>query len=255
LGSLAHSIKPEESPAAAELLGMIKDVSARGFVGTLRSGDTGVGMTLETLLGIPANSKKGPDYKGIEIKAKRLRKSKSSRVTLFSQVPNWKLSPITNAWNLLSRYGYERDGKLRLNHEMSANNLNSIGFTLEVDYSRDWLKQNHVDSETRSSRHVTTWEMQKLRERLAEKHPQTFWVGAKCRGKKEDEEFHYVHVEHTRSPRIRNFDALLEAGVISVDYLMSQKSSGKVRDHGYLFKINPTDFPALFPPAMKYDLQ
>ncbi|RYF09311.1 MAG: MvaI/BcnI restriction endonuclease family protein, partial [Oxalobacteraceae bacterium] len=83
------------------------------------------------------------------------------------------------------------------------------------------------------------------------KHPQTFWVGAKVRGKHEAEEFHYVQIQHTRKPKVRNFDALLEGGQISVDYLMSQKTPGRstVRDHGYLFKINPRDFDALFPPA------
>jgi hypothetical protein len=232
-----------------ELLDMIREVSARGFVRTLRPGDTGIGMTLETLLGIEANTRKAPDYKGIELKAKRLRKGKANRVTLFSQVPDWKLSPIGSAWNLLSTYGYERDGKLRLNHEMNATAPNSIGFILEVDATRDWLKQNHQDPDTAVTRHVTTWEMENLRSRLKEKHPQTFWVGARCRGKGTTEEFHYVQVEHTRQPKVRNFDALIEWGVISVDYLMSQKGQQRVRDHGYLFKMHAADFPALFPPS------
>ena len=194
---------------------MIREVSARGFVRTLRPGDTGIGMTLETLLGIEANRRKAPDYKGIELKAKRLPSGKPNRVTLFSQVPNWKLSPIGSAWNLLSTYGYERDGKLRLNHEMNATAPNSIGLILEVDAARDWLKQNHRDPDTAVTRHVTTWEMENLRSRLKEKHPQTFWVGARCRGKGTAEEFHYVQVEHTRQPKVRNFDALIEGGASS----------------------------------------
>lgn len=249
LGAIAAAQRPTRDPVVEELLDMIREVSARGFVRTLRPGDTGIGMTLETLLGIEANTRKAPDYKGIELKAKRLRKGKANRVTLFSQVPDWKLSPIGSAWNLLSTYGYERDGKLRLNHEMNATAPNSIGFILEVDAARDWLKQNHQDPDTALTRHVTTWEMENLRSRLKEKHPQTFWVGARCRGKGTTEEFHYVQVEHTRQPKVRNFDALIEGGVISVDYLMSQKGQQRVRDHGYLFKMHAADFPALFPPS------
>ena len=249
LGAIAASQRPTRDPVVEELLDMIRDVSSRGFVRTLRPGDTGVGMTLETLLGINANTRKAPDYKGIELKAKRLRKGKANRVTLFSQAPDWKLSPIGSAWNLLSTYGYERDGKLRLNHEMNATAPNSIGFFLEVDAAHDWLKQNYQDPDTAATRHVTTWEMEKLRNRLKEKHPQTFWVSARCRGKGASEEFHYVQVEHTRQPKVRNFDALLEGGVISVDYLMSQKGHQRVRDHGYLFKMHSADFPALFPPS------
>lgn len=251
LGALAASSRPTTSPIVTELLEMIRSVSARGFVKTLRSGATGVGMTLETMLGIAANSSMAPDYKGIELKAKRLTKGKPTRVTLFSQVPDWQKSPIGSAWNLLSTYGYERDGKLRLNHEMSATAPNSIGFFLEVDAARDWLKQCHVSAGS-ETRHVTTWEMDKLRTRLREKHPQTFWVGAKTRGKGVDEEFHYLQVEHTRQPKVRNFDALIEAGVISVDYLMSQKGPQRVRDHGYLFKMHAADFPALFPPSERH---
>ena len=88
-----------------------------------------------------------------------------------------------------------------------------------------------------------------MRTRLQQKHPQTLWVGAKARGRKETEQFHYVRVEHTKLPNVRNFDALIEGGIISVDYLMSQKGPNRVRDHGYLFKISPSDFSALFPPS------
>lgn len=251
LGSIAAQLRKAIDPAVVELLDMIQEISRRGFIPTLRPGDTGIGMTLETHLGIAANASKAPDYKGIEIKAKRLRGKKPNRVTLFSQVPNWSLSPINSAWNLLSTYGYQRSGKLRLNHEINATAPNSLGFQLEVDAGKDWLKQNHVDVIKDVKRHVVTWEMEHLRKRLAEKHPQTFWVGAQCRGRGAGEEFHYIQVEHTRAPKVRNFDALLEGGLISVDYLMSQKEPTKqtVRDHGYLFKIHPSDFDALFPPA------
>jgi hypothetical protein len=249
LGAIAARRKPTVDPIVAELLDMIQGISRRGFIPTLRAGDTGIGMTLETLLGIAANTSRTPDYKGIEIKAKRLGRRGETRTTLFSQAPDWRLSPIGSAWNLLFRFGYERAGKLRLNHELDAKEPNSIGFLLEVDTGRDWLKQIHRDPVLETTSHLVTWQLEKLRSRLAEKHPQTFWVGANCRGGRDAEEFHYIQVQHTRAPRVRNFDALLEAGLVSVDYLMSQRSPGRqaVRDHGYLFKMHPRDFDALFP--------
>ena len=243
---------PSMDPSVVELLDMIREISRKGFVPTLRPGDTGIGMTLETMLGIKANANKAPDYKGIEIKAKRLGKTSANRITLFSQVPNWSLSPIGSAWNLLNTYGYVRNGKLRLNHEINAKAPNSLGFFLEVDAAKDWLKQKHLETGTTDlmkGKHVTTWEMETLRLRLSEKHRQTFWVGAKVQGRGADEHFHYIQVEHTRQPKVRNFDALLEGGLISIDYLMSQKGPKSVRDHGYLFKMHPRDFDALFPPS------
>ena len=56
-----------------ELLTKLKDISSKGFIKSLRNGDTGVGFTLESLLGISANSSKNPDYKGIELKSSRKR--------------------------------------------------------------------------------------------------------------------------------------------------------------------------------------
>ena len=249
IGQLLARRRPGLDPAVVELLDMIREISRRGFVPTLRAGDTGIGMTLETMLGIKANANKAPDYKGIEIKAKRLSARASNRVTLFSQVPNWGLCPIGSAWNLLSTYGYHRNGKLRLNHEIDAKGPNSLGFYLAVDAAKDWLKQEHKEPGAKNGKHVATWELATLRTRLSEKHPQTFWVGAKVRGGRDAEEFHYVQVQHTRQPKVRNFDALLEGGLVSVDYLMSQKGPTSVRDHGYLFKMHPRDFDALFPPA------
>ena len=76
-------------PEAAELASKLTEICSRGFVQTLRAGDTGVGYTLETLLGIAANSSKSPDYKGIEIKSGRSRSVARGRTTIISLVPNW----------------------------------------------------------------------------------------------------------------------------------------------------------------------
>jgi hypothetical protein len=255
LGQLAMSARPAEDPVVPELLGLMKDICRKGYVRTIRRGDTGIGMTLEWLLGIAENSERTPDFKGIELKAKRIRSpGRASQATLFSQVPNWALSPIGSAWNLLHQYGYVRDGVLRLAHEITARGPNSLGFFLEVEAAQDWLRQNHREPVTGKDTRLIVWEMVKLRQRLMEKHPQTFWVNAHSRGVGADEEFHYVKVEHTRAPSARNFETLLEAGLVSVHYLMKERTTGHVRDHGYLFKIDPRNFGSLFPPSNIYDL-
>lgn len=237
------------SDAAEELLELLRAISARGFIRTLRPGDTGVGMTLETLLGIAANSKQAPDYKGIELKAKRSKLGrKDNRSTLFSKAPNWKLSPVGSAVGLLERRGYvDGDGRLALYHTLRGDKVNSLGLALEIDAERDWLKQVHVDPATSKAQHDVTWEMPLLKRDLAAKHKETFWVQARCRGKAEEEEFHYVAVQHTSGPMTGNLPALLEAGVVTVDYALHLKG-GRARDHGYLFKIHPENLGALFPP-------
>lgn len=253
LGSIAQAARPGLSAEAGELLDLLREIGARGWIPTMRSGDTGIGMTLETLLGIEANSSKLPDFKGIEIKAKRAGRKRKNRVNLFSQVPNWKLSPLGSNKALLDAHGYEVDGRRQLYCTISGKMANPNGFVLSIDGEKDWLRQNHVVAE-RTTR-MAVWELAKLRDRLTSKHRQTFWVSAETRGKGASEEFHYVQVEHTRAPRVRNFEALVEAGVITLDYTLYQREKGgSVGDHGYLFKVNPKDFNALFPPSEYHGL-
>ena len=254
LGRLAGSAESVSSGPAEELLSKLKEVSGKGFIKTLRPGPTGVGMTLETELGIAANSSRAPDFRGIELKAGRVGKRSKTRTTLFSKVPAWKLSPVGSAMGLLEKRGRVIDERLQLYHELNGVSPNSYGLLLQIDTAPDWLKQVHVESVTGQVTHDTTWEMPKLRKALADKHRETFWVEAETVGSGENEAFHYVLAKHTVGPRIRNFDALLECGIITLDYTMHQKSSGGVRDHGYLFKIHPDNISALFPPPRLYAL-
>lgn len=46
-------------------------IKKMGYVKSLRKGPTGIGYTLETLLGIAENNISSPDLKEIELKAKR----------------------------------------------------------------------------------------------------------------------------------------------------------------------------------------
>jgi hypothetical protein len=255
LGKIADQSKPRDT-VSMELLDKLKEISLLGYIPTDVPGDTGIGITLQNLLGIDPDSSKKPDYKGIELKSKRLGKSET-RFTLFSNVPNWELSPILSAWNLLMKYGYEgKGGKWRLSHQMDAIKPNSLGLILELDWENDLLKQNHFDIETAISTHMVTWDMKTLRSRLQEKHNETFWIYANKRGQGPNEEFHYILARHTRSPILSNFDKLLESGLISHDYTLSIKneSTKTVRDHGYLFKIMSDNISALIPQIGEYDL-
>lgn len=241
----------EAVPVVDELLSRLRKVGSRGFIRTGRAGDTGVGMTLETELGIAANSNRAPDYKGIELKSARHRLgSGTNRSTLFSKVPNWHLSPVRSAVGLLDRRGYvDKDtGRLQLYHTVHGNRVNSLGLMLDIDGGNDWLRQLYVSPEGQSKEHDVTWVLNDLRNDLSAKHRETFWIKAACRGTGSDEEFHYVEARHTRAPMVRNFAALVEAGIITVDYLLHKKEKG-VRDHGYLFKIHPSNMDALFPPS------
>jgi hypothetical protein len=243
--------------AAGELIKKLLVISSMGFVQSLRLGDTGVGMTLETLLGIQANSNRAPDYMGIEIKATRvsgLKKKSKSKVTLFSQVPDWKNSVCKSGTDLLTQYGYinKNTGRLRLTVS-NSNQPNAQGLFLQVDDENKLLESlRRKDNRTES---VVVWPMDNLKTQLEAKHRNTFWVKAMHKKTADGlEAFHYVEVEQTKSPLVGNLAPLLEIGAITMDYTLSQKASGASKDHGYLFKIRPENFDLLFPPSIIHSL-
>ncbi len=94
----------------------IEDFSARfreikemGFVPSKRKGPTGIGYTLETLLGIGENNDTSPDIEGAELKAHRA--NSSNLITLFTfNNKAWKMPPL----EAVKRFGSldrEMDGK------------------------------------------------------------------------------------------------------------------------------------------------
>jgi hypothetical protein len=66
----------------------IQEIKKRGFEPTHRKGPTGIGKTLEDLLGITENNIAGPDFSIYELKTGR--KDSSSMLTLFTKAPEPK---------------------------------------------------------------------------------------------------------------------------------------------------------------------
>ena len=107
-------LSQEKQSIAHELYNKIKDIHNKGFIPTVVSGDTGVGMTLEHELGIPPNSQAKPDYKGIELKATRETYTDTRNVQLFNKHPDWENSPCKSTTDVLNNYGYYREEKNRV---------------------------------------------------------------------------------------------------------------------------------------------
>jgi hypothetical protein len=193
---------------AETLIDKLKAISHLGYVESKRRGDTGVGMTLETLLGIKANSSRTPDFYGIEIKASR-KGSVANRVNLFSQVPNWKLSNCKSGKEVLERCGYVEPIKNRLQlYCTNSISPNAQGLFLKIDDKRNLVESKRAKASSTES--IVVWDLDNLLKQLLAKHKSTFWVKAMCR-KDEDgkEHFHYVEVEMTESPFAANFSTLI----------------------------------------------
>lgn len=238
---------------AVELLGLIRDLSNiwhRGIPGARR--DTEVGRLLEELLGIHTNSSRQPDYKGIEIKAGR--KGGKNRQTLFAKVPTWSISHLKSSAAILDEFGYERATdkySRQLRCTVSSRGPNSQGLFLALNGDQSQLLEN---SHRLDMPKVVAWQVQDLKQALATKHPETFWVTAASRRADECEEFRYEHVLHTRKPMVNALPALLESGVVTLDHLITRDLKGKVSEQGPLFKMWRKDMDLLFPPGELYSL-
>lgn len=232
-----------------ELLDKLRDISARGFLRTLRPGDTGVGHLLETELGIKANSSKSPDYKGVEIKSTRGTATRSQ--TLFAKVPDWDISQLKSSRQMLQEFGYDRGDDFKLYCTVSSKVSNSQGLRLQVDEKGGLL---HETSNHPAVPRPVTWRLDGLRDALAEKHADTFWVKAESRTDANGESIHFQSVMQTTKPILQQLAPMLAAGTISVDHLIFRKGQ-KVSERGPLFKLNKKHFSDLFPPPIHHDLR
>lgn len=235
--------------AVTELQTYIQDIYKTGWIQTQKPGDTGVGYTFESLIGIEANSSKEPDYKGIEIKCSR---GKSSTLqTLFSKTPNYadlenkrKDLVINNGYwdSIRSRYA--------LYITIKASEINSKGWQLVLD---DKSERIYVCQDGKA---VVYYEYNILKNSLASKHKQTIFIKAssKNRNTKNDynELFLYDSAYYCEESSFINFISLIEEGKISLDFAIHHNpETGKTRDHGFLWRIGKDYIPLLFKKQIK----
>jgi MvaI/BcnI restriction endonuclease family len=246
----------EINAVATELLDKLESICAMGFVKTIRAGDTGVGATLEDLLGISANSSRAPDYKGIELKSGRVNSHNRGRTTIFSKTPDWSESSLKSSMDILNKHGRYNDKKKRkqLFHTISAIAVNSYGLQLSVDNDKDSLFQVFIKEKEGLIENDLVWPIESLRNSLVKKHHETFWVTAENKGAGIEEQFHYTKAQYTSGPRPEIIPMLLETGIVTVDYTIREKPNGKAKDQGYLFKLAVKDLSLLFKPPIKFEL-
>lgn len=256
LKDLITQIATIKNCASEELLCLIKDRMS-DWTPAERVADTGIGRTVESLLGITMNPSKEPDYKGIELKSHR--KSSKVRNTLFTQTPDWEISRLKSGRAIVDEYGYITDGysQKSLHITLSAHkpNKQSLGLLvvpqkgiLEAD---KFSKQPLDDGSFKKINDVAAWRLHKLHERLLTKHRETFWIDAETKKENGQEFFKCTEILHTKNPIPSQFDALLEQGLITVDFLLCRSSGGDT----YSFKIKSSARELLFPKNEIYNLR
>lgn len=244
---ILKAINQEGNTISEELLGRFRAVKDQWFESEVVA-DTGIGRTIETFLGIKMNSDKTPDYKGIELKSHREKRSSKKHV-LFTQTPDWDISKMKSGREIVEKYGYfNEDGFKTYQNTVQCSVPNSQMLFLNVNHVNELLE---LQKESKKVEDVAVWRLIKLHQRLQVKHRETFWIEVENEMNDGKEYFRYKQIEHTKNPNIGQFDVLLEQNFITVDLLLCRPSG-----HGdtYSFKIKKKGMPLLFPESVVYKI-
>ena len=178
----------------------LSDINRKGYVVSLRKGNTGIGYTLETLLGVAENNLRSPDLENIELRnpslgvaAENLRYSDSGNIELKSRRINstslltmftfnysiWKIEQE----ELIQQYGYYKDGRWAL-YTTVKNKPNNRGFFIKVE--QDYVRLYHEDGLC-----AIEWQLEGLIDDLKNKFSNVLLVEAESRKSGGQEEFWY----------------------------------------------------------------
>jgi hypothetical protein len=220
-----------------------------------KSDDKDVGETLEKALGIDPNVDQRPDFLG-KIEIKSLREKSKTRGTLFSQVPNWKISPYKSSKEIMLKFGYRsstHEGAIGL-YVTVFNKPNQQGLFLSLRENECLIAQMHCLNRQKKVSDVCFWEYDNLKKRLFEKHPMTLWVEADEKKIHNEVHFRYQTAVLTQRPIFTQFTYLVGQGIITYDWRGHVHPDGtKYRDHGHCWRIKSDHKERLFGSSEKFD--
>ena len=230
-----------------EFIEAFTEIKQMGWIRTHRSGNTGIGKTLEDLLDIQENNYQEPDFGEYELKASR--SNSNSMLTLFTK------SPLPKGANTRLRlmYGYASsayDNNEKVLHAtLNARNFTNIantGNALKVDY----IVQSPSDLiliESQQGNCDAYWKVSDLKQNFLSKYPNKLvYVKADSRGSGANEEFYYHSAYICDGFSYDGLMELLKAGKVFVDLRIGQYPDGRTHDHGTGFRIRECDQDALF---------
>ena len=208
----------------------LQQIKKVGFVKTHRSGDTGIGKTLEDLLGIKENNIPLPDI-GEVAELKSCRKSAKSMMTLFT------LEPLPKGGDrdrlLLDNFGYSKRDNQRskeLHSTLSCKRFNNQNLKLSVEKDKIRVKG-------KGKRINIFWDTESVRNKFDKKLPALVYVLADTKIIKDIEYFHFNEAYLLEDFEFELFKKRVRADDIVVDFRMYYRPNGSVRNHGTGFRI------------------
>jgi hypothetical protein len=242
----------------------MEELKEKGFIKTHRSGTTGIGKTLEDLLGIQENNVQGPDFATYELKSAR--KNAASMVTLFTKTPQ----PKGVIGTLLKTYGYPPRNKPSeaedevikqptlpkfmglsetkhppisderiLHSTVDALKPNSMGFMIDLEEKVIHVKNKKNIECFYTELYVQEAFQKKYSDRL-------IVVEAEHKDSKEEEKFWFNTVKLYAGFEFNRFYKLIADGIIKLDLRIGQYPDGRPHDHGTGFRAYPRHLEECF---------
>ena len=222
-----------------ELVRKLKVIKAKGFIKTHRAHDTGIGKTLEDLLGVKENNLRLPDVGDVELKAKRL--DSMSMLTLVTKSPE----PRGVNKILFESYKYlDEENCYSLHCTVCGSKFNPQGFKLYITGGKLILENtNNIEA---------YWPISIFDSVISSKSGKILLVFAKTKGERKtsSELFHYVEAYLLSGLSMKKFQNAIRSDKLKVDIRIgayrSGESKGKYHDHGTGLRIDKRNLLELF---------
>ncbi len=220
------------------------EIKNLGYVKSINEDNSGIGLTLEKLLGKKIDNFPLPDYKNtFEIKAK-LAYSKTP-IHLF------KLTPDGNSFletkRILEKYGYYQMTSKKykvFNGQINSKKYNKIGyyyFSINVNYKNERVEVIVKDKNQKVIDSSTYWPFDKLENALIRKLKYLIIVYVWSTSKNKETYYKYYRYNIFKLSNFINFIHLIDIGIVSItfsiDYYKNSARYGQVHDHGTSFDI------------------
>lgn len=210
------------------------DIRNRGFIKTHRSGDTGVGHTLEQELGLEENCISGPDLEGYELKAAR--RGAGGKQSLLTCEGDWVLDQMS----YMKKYGKMHKNGVEISGNSTVTpDKNNRDLFIKVDE-----KKVAVCSSTET---IVDWTWEYIEGKFENKFLRMIKVVADTKGSGDDEHYHY---KEANVYRLKSKDAFRQAvanGDVIIEFRMrTNDNQTKIRNRGTAFRINHEKLQSLF---------
>lgn len=228
-----------------------KVIKKMGYIKSCNNQSRSAGITFEKLVGKEQDEFFVPDYKGIEIKAKK--GYSKSRITLFSANPDSMY--LYALKNLVETYGVDKKRFITELSSIVKHRYNGHYFQIFVDWENKRVVLLIFDRFYNLISDEVYWTFSLLEERINLKLKKLALV--KCCTKRKDkvEYYWYYCINFYKNINFLNLLMAIEKGIITIRFklgpFLSGPRKGEIHNHGIDFAILENDLKEIYDPVFK----